>query len=152
MVKRVLEPETAGTKRSCSTSVMDFETLPMIQNVIESVQVVEYPCFTPLPAEETPLEFRVDKTDAYTDLSQTFVNLKVQLLKSDGTKLTAKDFVAPINNTLYSLFQTVDLYIDDHKLTSTDTNYPHWNYLKTLLFTTPLEKNNIFAVRLLVWG
>ena len=125
---------------------MDFQSLPMVQDVIESSQIVEYPCFTAMPQlDETVLEFRIDKTDAYLDLSQTFINLKVQILKADGTKLGAKDFVAPVNNSFYSFFQNVELYINDNKLTATDTNYPHWNYLKTLFFINPLEKKTFLA-------
>jgi hypothetical protein len=144
MVKRSLS-SPCEAKRPCGVTYAEYESMPRVQDVVESTQLVEYPCFTALPVQdETPLEFRIDKTDAYTDLSQSFICLKAQILKDDGTKLGTKDIVSTVNNAFYSLFQDVQLILNDNKLTESDGgNYPYWNYLKNLLYTTPDEKKTI---------
>ncbi len=73
MVKRNAEARNAvGAKRPCASSALDFKNLPYIQSAVEHSQIVEYTCVTTLPSsDESFLEFRIDKTDSYTDLERT---------------------------------------------------------------------------------
>lgn len=142
-------------KRSeCTTSVIDYNSVLPTQNTIESYQLVEYPCFTALPKDdETALEFRIDKTDAFVDLNNTFLQLEMQILKADGTELRTKIdkdgkvieqyIVAPVNNIGYALFESVDLYLSDQKITANDSAYPWWTYIYQLLYCGEATKKTM---------
>ena len=152
MSKRRGEPKSVlEVKRQCGSSSLDFKNLPYLQSVVESSQVVEYSCLTVLPSnDESALEFRVDKTDAYTDLSRTWLYMQVQILNKDGTKLAATDSCTFINNIGYALFDSVDVYISDQRVTKAETLYPWWTYVYNLLYYSSsaskhyLEKGNLW--------
>lgn len=145
MVKRTRSPVLAtGGKRECFTHVLDFQTTPPMQNAIEASTIVEYPCFTALPKDDgTPLEFRIGKADFFTDLNRTFINLTVQLLDEKGQRLPADAMVAPVNNIGYSMFQSVDLFLNDQKLTASDTNYVWSSYVYTLLYNSETTRKTV---------
>ena len=73
MGKRLGESKNVvDAKRPCASSALDFRNLPLVQSGVESSQVVEYSCRSVLPSsDESCLEFRIDKTDSYTDLERT---------------------------------------------------------------------------------
>lgn len=133
------------SQATCTTSVIDYNSFLPVQNTIESNQLVEYPCFTALPKDdETTLEFRIDKTDAFVDLNNTYMMLEIQLLKADGSelkteldkegKVKTQYQVAPVNNIGCALFENVDLYLSDQKITANDPTYPWWTYVYQLLY------------------
>lgn len=137
-----------------TASSLDLDPTVTMQDSIEACQTIEYPCFTALPKDdETPLEFRIDKSDAFIDLNRTYLEIEVQILNADGTKIkteidaegniTKQALVAPVNNVGCALFQNVDLFIADQKVTLSDTTYPWWTYIYQLLYCDPLTKKTI---------
>lgn len=129
---------------ACSTSQLDFQNKTFVQDVIESTQLVDYPCFTSLPRDdETPLEFRLDKTDAFVDLNNCFLRMTLQLTDDKGAGVPSTTLIAPINNIAYSMFDSIDVYINDRKLNENHTHYTWTSYLYTLLYTSQTEKNTI---------
>lgn len=154
MSKREAKPVNAiNTKRPCASSALDFDQLPFIQSAIAESQINEYSCFTPLPKdEETTLEFRLDKTDYYTDLSRTILYLKLQILYKDGSAVAPEDLCSVVNNIGYSIFDSVDLFISDQKVTKSETHYAWWTYIYNQLFYTDaatktfLEAGNCWAL------
>ena len=136
MVKREAEAKNVvAPKRQCASSALDFNNLPYIQSAVEHSQIVEYSCLTVLPSSnESFLEFRIDKTDSYTDLDRTWLYYQVQILNKDGTKLEGTDTTAFINNIGYALFDSVDVFISDQKITKSETFYAWWTYLYNLIF------------------
>ena len=122
-------------KRACASSALDFDNLPYIQSAVENSQFVEYSCFTALPKEdESSLEFRIDKTDSYSDLSRAHLYVQVQILNKDGTDVLGTDPCTFINNIGYALFDSVDLFISDQKVTKPESFYPWWTYVYNLLY------------------
>ena len=93
--------------------------------------------------QQTPvLEF--DTTlhgDVYINLLQTKLFLKVRILKSDGSKLTAADKVAPVNLFFHALFKQCDVYLNRTLVSSSGDLYPIKSYLKRLLTTSAEEKS-----------
>ncbi len=82
-----------------------------------------------------PVEFRITNadTDTYLDLTNTLLYVRAKIVKGDGTALTEDDEVAPTNLWLHSLWQQVDVSLND-KLVSASTNmYPYRAYIETLL-------------------
>jgi len=122
-------------KRACASSALDFSQLPFVQSAVESSQYVEYNCFTALPKDdESSLEFRIDKTDCYTDLSRSYLYMQVQILTEDGNTLGATDSCTFVNNIGYALFDSVDVYISDQRITKPESHYPWWTYLYNLMY------------------
>jgi hypothetical protein len=63
----------------------------------------------------------------------TFLFLKAKLTKEDGTKATDHKLVAPINLVLYTMFNHVDVLLNNVAVSSHKHNYPYKVYLQTLL-------------------
>jgi hypothetical protein len=108
-----------------------------VQSAVAESQITDFSCFTPLPKDdEGALEFRIDKTDHYTDLSRAMLYVKVQILNRDGTEVDTEDMCAFVNNIGYALFDSVDLYISDQQVTKTETCYAWWTYIYNLIYYT----------------
>lgn len=124
-----------NAKRPCASDALNFSELPQVQSAVEESRLVDYPCFTPLPTDdEMPLEFRLDKTDQYTDLSKTTLYIKVQILYKDGTSVASDDLCAFVNNIGYALFDSVDLYISDQKISKPESHYAWWTYVYNQIY------------------
>lgn len=138
MPKRTVDGQlrkVVNERQPCATNLLDFDTLPFVQSAIDFTQLVEYSCLTALPKDDqSSLEFRLDKTDAYIDLSRAVVYFHVQIHHKDGTKIGEDETVSVINNLGYGLFESVDLFISDQKVTKTESHYLWWTYVYNLLF------------------
>lgn len=118
----------------CTKSELDLFTLPPTQTSIELGQWVHYKPLASI-SDEAPIEFVVPGLgDEYIDLSHTLINLKVKIVKQDGTPLTAADEkVGPVNGFLHSLFGQVDIYLNQKLVTVNGNTYPYRAYIETLL-------------------
>lgn len=134
---------------SCSTSNLAFDELPPTQDVIADTQWVRYPCLTSIDSSTAPLEFRIDKTNAFTDINQIFLNLKCRVVKSDGSILADKDLVSSVNNFAYSMFSSVEMYVQDQKVTQDQSMYPWMSYVKILTGCNEKELN--YYLRQALW-
>ena len=117
----------------CSKSEVDLFSVPPTQTTIEQGKWVEYYPLTNI-ADSTPIQFHLQSTaDEYTDLSQSFLHLRAQVLNSDGTALGDEDSVAPTNLFMHSLFSEVDVMINDTLITPSTNLYSYRAYLESLL-------------------
>ena len=92
------------------------------------------------------IEFDVNSNlNEYIKLDDIFLYMKfrVNLTKSQGT-LTADDWskVSLVNNSLHSMFNQVDLSINEIQTTISLLTYAHKAYFNDLLFTTPDARKN----------
>ncbi len=60
--------------------------------------------------------------------------LQVQILNKDGTMTAGTDSCTFINNIGYALFDSVDVYISDQRVTKAESFYPWWTYLYNLIY------------------
>jgi hypothetical protein len=90
------------------------------------------------------IEFNLDKYDAANVyvIQETYCEVTVKIVKADGTSLpdTSKT-VAPINNVLHSLFESVRLTINDVPITVSPGNYPYKAYITNCLTYGPSVKS-----------
>jgi hypothetical protein len=56
--------------------------------------------------------------------------------------------VAPVNNTMHSLFSRVDVTLQNKLLTESDTSYPYQSYMKSLLYTSKEQKNGVMRMQM----
>ena len=117
----------------CAKSELDLFSVPPTQLSIDKNVTVEYRPTTPLTGNG-PLEFHIDGCDDFTDLSETYLYVKVQIVNSDDKPLDENDVVAPSNLFLHSLFSKVEVRLNGHQVCSMNNYvYPYRAMLETLL-------------------
>lgn len=120
---------------SYSVGSLDFRPGNQSQNVIELQYLHEVPAITALPRDTTdnaPIDFRIDKTDHYIDLNETYVYMKLNVVHTDDTNLAQGEYVSTVNNLAYSMWNSVEVYINDNKVTADNTFYPWMSYVHFL--------------------
>ena len=80
------------------------------------------------------LEFNIPgAADLYRDLNNSYLMVKIKIVKTDGTALAADAKIAPVNLTLHSLFNNASVTLCGKEISEKDTLYPYRAYLETLL-------------------
>ena len=72
-----------------------------------------------------PLEFQTDGSDDFTDLSQTYLYVNVQILNSNDKPLEENGVVAPLNLFPHSLFSKVKVKLRGRQVCSMITTCIH---------------------------
>ena len=117
----------------CAKSELDLFTVPPTQLCIDRNVTVEYRPTTPLTGNG-PIEFQIDGSDDFTDLSQTYLYLKVQIITSDGKPLQESNVVTPANLFLHSLFSKIKVKLNGCQVCSMNNCvHPYRAMLETLL-------------------
>ena len=74
----------------------------------------------------------------YIDVNNIFIELTLQLTKSDGTDITKAEVKTGFtNNIFHSLFQNVEVKLNQKTLTDSDQNYHYLAYLTKLMSYSP---------------
>lgn len=112
---------------------LDIFSHPRIQNVILGSHVT---ALKPTCGIQHPLStiefFSSGSNDYYRDFSHVYLRLKVQLRADDGGNLILDNGVGVVNNLLYSMFQTFEVYLNEKLITRID-HYAYKSYLESLL-------------------
>jgi hypothetical protein len=88
---------------------------------------------TSVDADATQLEFRIPgQGDFYMDLSRTLINLKLQILKTDGTAFAATDVVGSINNLLDTIWSNVKVEFNQKTVSDARNMYHYRAYIEDL--------------------
>lgn len=125
--------------QECTLSELElFESQPL-QTSITSYDAVFYQPITSLDNSNVIEFFIPAASDHYRDLSSATLNLRVQLLKADGSTYTSstaeeKKVVQPgfINNALHSIFKTCAVYMNN-KLVSFIDGLSYKDYIDKIL-------------------
>lgn len=90
---------------------------------------------TGLDENSTQIEFVLPSLDCPNCyfISNVIVEATVLITKADGTVPLATAKVAPINNMLSSLFETVSMRINDNLITASGSQYSFKDYIQTVL-------------------
>lgn len=78
----------------------------------------------------------------YIDLRKIRLYVKMQILKSDGTKLVDNEKTGIINFPLQSMFSHIDIYMNNKLLSINSNNHPWKAYFKTTLSSGNDEQNS----------
>jgi hypothetical protein len=115
---------------------LDLFYTPPTEGVIQKKQWIQYRPTAQI-TEGSPLEFLVPGTGSqYTDLKHTYLSLIVRILKGDGSTCAVMDKVGPVNIPLHSLFNQVELFLNQTLASSTGVNYAYKAIIDTLLNAT----------------
>ena len=93
----------------------------------------------------SPIEFIVSGSgEDYMDLNNTLLEVKACIKTTNDFPVDAA--VAPINNTLHSLFSQIDVSLNDVNVSSATTTYPYRAYIETHLnYGTDAKKSRLQA-------
>ena len=109
-------------------------TLPANQVAIQKIYYSECRPVSSFQSDEAPIEIAVPgQGNEYIDLRRSRLYAKCRIVKSDGSKLAAKEKTGIVNIPLQSMWSQIDTYMNG-KLVSLNTSYYPWKaYLKLLL-------------------
>ena len=94
---------------------------------VENLPVVD-------PTQSGPIIFNIPGSDgSYTDLASSYLKLRFKIKNADGTDIAPDVECGPINLTLHSLFQQIDLYLNDKQISDGSATYPYRAYIESLL-------------------
>ncbi|XP_072051654.1 uncharacterized protein F54H12.2-like [Amphiura filiformis] len=117
----------------CSKTETDLFSVPPTQTDILSSQFLEY---KPLNAvtSDGPLEFTVPGSpDGYLDLSQTQLYVRAKITLPDGADIPQDAPVGPTNLFLHSMFNQVDVHLNDRMVSVASNTYAYRAMIETLL-------------------
>ncbi|XP_072050212.1 uncharacterized protein F54H12.2-like [Amphiura filiformis] len=117
----------------CTLSQLDLFTVPPTQTSIMNGKWTEFFPITTLNSDTAPIEFNIDGTDEYVDLSSTILQIKAKLVKADGTNLADGETVGPVNLFMQSLFSQLDVSLNGMLVSQSSSTYGYRAYLETLL-------------------
>lgn len=109
-----------------------FQT-PATNTTCERIQYVKYRPKTHFNGD-TPLDFTIPASGGqYVCLERTFLSLKMKIFKGDGTEVQLSNYVAPLNLSLHSAFQRIEVFFNQKLVSGGDVLHPYKSYLETLL-------------------
>ena len=97
----------------CNVSELDLHAVPPTQTSgLKSA-------FTGIETKNSlGFTFTIGKSQEYTDLSENYVHLELEVVKADGggPLVVDTDVVAPVNNFAHSLFKDVQVTVGGFKI------------------------------------
>ena len=109
--KRIMETPTSTALIPGHTSKSAlFQPIPCNDSE-QYVSEVEYQPQSSVIGNFSTIEFMIKETDFYLDLSQTTLSVTVRIIKADGGQISSSDDVSLCNNSLWSLFGSVEAII-----------------------------------------
>lgn len=116
----------------CLKSELELFTLPPTQTTIEATQCVHYKPISSL-TDDSPIEFVIPgQGDEYIDLAHTMLSLRVQI-RSSAVKPDPSIKVGPVNNLLHSMFNQIDVFLNQKLVSPPNNAYAYRAYIETLL-------------------
>ena len=134
----------------CSKSELDVTHVPPTMTAMQDGHWTEHYPVSSLN-NSAPIEFVIPaQTEKWTDVNQSYLYLKVKVLKPNGNNLDADTETSVVNNFFHSLFSSIDLYLNNKLITNNADTYAYRAYLENLLsFSTDIKKTQLSALE--VW-
>lgn len=121
-----------GNSNECTLSTLDTLTEDMhTQRQIIASSYVPYTTHNPLDSEM--LEFKIYSKGEYFDLNKTEMELEFKITRADGTNLQEADRVGVINYISNTLFETVNVSMNNTPVSHSGSNYAQRAILEMLL-------------------
>jgi hypothetical protein len=108
-------------------------SVPPTQTSIENAIFVEYHPVSSL-SDGAPIEFDISSSgEDYIDFNDSQICVRIKIIKADGSNIGADEKVAPVNNTLHSLFSQVDVSLNGTQITDSTNTYSYRAIIEDLL-------------------
>ena len=128
----------------CTLSDSDLFTPAFVQSDIEHGYFEDIFPITKLD-DSGPIEFLLENaTDKFLDLANTYLKLKLKIVKGDGSDTAEIDKVTPINYIVSSLFSQVDINLGGRVVSMSTNTYSYRSIIETLLnFGSDAKKSQL---------
>ena len=127
----------------CSKSEINLVTTPETQVSIEDNYYTRVNPVTAVSSDTAPIEFCISSsTDHFIDPTNIFLYVRFIIKKADGSPTSETYDCYVESNTLHTLFNDIEVFINETKITSGSSNYPYRSYLENLLSFTSNEKKS----------
>ena len=80
----------------------------------------------------SPIEFNIETTPEYIDLSKCYIKFKLKITKANGANITDKK-VIPINNFFHSMIKQMSIKLNNTLVTQQNDTYAYKAYMESLL-------------------
>ena len=117
----------------CTLSDLDLFTPPYVQSDVKNGFYEEINPISKLSDGGSIDFFDSNLTEYFIDLANSYLTLKIQILKGNGDNIVEKDTVATTNYPLASIFEQVDVSLNGTLITSSNNNYAYRSYMDVLL-------------------
>ena len=136
----------------CDKSEMGIFAKAPTQMCVGSSQIVSYSPISSITHDNSPIEFCVPG-NGYKDLASTTMTIEAKIVKKDGTDLkwdesengSKSDQVGPANYWSASLFNQVDVWLNDSLITHSTQTYAYVAYLKALMHYSKETKETLLT-------
>ena len=124
----------------CAKTELDVISVPHTQASIEYGNYVEYHPLSSI-TDSRPIEFDVSSSgQKYLDFANTQLLVKAKITRGNGDDITDANYVEGVNLFLHSLFQQVDVSLNDVQVSQSARTYAYRAYIKSLLSCGPQAK------------
>ena len=126
----------------CAKTELDVFSVPPTQTSIEYGNYVEYHPLSSI-TDSGPIEFDVSSSGQnYLDFANTQLLVKAKITRGNGDDITDADRVGGVNLFLHSLFQQVDVSLNDVQVSQSAGTYAYRAYIELLLSDGPQAKTS----------
>ena len=129
----------------CMKSELDLFAIPPTQASVDNAVWISKDATSGVPSVDGSLTFIIEKiNDQYLDLSETFIDLTVSLVKLD-TKITMASDVelGVINNLAHSIFSQVQVKFGGIVVENSNGLYGYKAHIQNLTNYTASEKHSL---------
>ena len=102
------------------------------------------------PLDSGPIDFLVENSKEYYDLSETILSLRLKVVNSEGKAIDVdpgNDNVALINNSMHSVFSDLVIMINGKPIEGVpDSLYPYRAYITSLFsYSKDVQSQQLFS-------
>ena len=141
----------------CAKTELGVFAVPPTQTSIEYGNYVEYHPLSSI-TDSGPIEFDVSSSGQnYLNFANTQLLVKAKITRGNGDDITDADRVGGVNLFLHSLFQQVDVSLNDLQVSQSAGTYSYLSYIESLLSYGPklkprnLQRHCITRTLLATW-
>ena len=118
------------------SSVLDWSNDANYKSIFSSCEMAELPPVSNIDSEQGAIAFQIYRSPWCINLSSMFLQMKLRVVKNDGSPLSEFELVAPCNLLPYAMFGSVELAVNGTKITSPINNnmYPYLVHFLTFGF------------------
>ncbi len=135
-----------------ATDSLDVFSTPSLEvSIIHGKNVTYYPS-GPLTDDGNYEFIMTNESNEYTMLDRTTIYGEAEVLKADGTAITAADKISCVNMLPQSLFKQVEVLLNGQSINDLSTsNYPFKSFLENYLtFDTNLKETTLKATEMYI--
>lgn len=135
-----IHPHSAFAEKS----EIDLFSIPPTQTTINESIYASFNPISSVSGDLSPIEYIIPASgELYIDPSNIFLAVKGRIQNHDGSALPAESKVYPECNILHSLFNGVEIYLNETNICGGSYNYAYRAYIENLLNFTKEAKDTV---------